>query len=256
MNRGKGSPDLPGEVSLPTTKREHKGTGHRRRLREKFLTSGLDGFHDYEVIELLLTLGTPRKDCKAAAKKALKRFKGLPGVFEASAEELCEVEGIGAKNLLGLKLVKAAAGRYLAANISYKDPLNNSGDLFDYLYHRMRDKAREEFLTLFLDAKNRVVFIETLFQGTVTSSFVYPREVVREALKHQAAAVIFAHNHPSGDPQPSNEDVIITRRLVFACRVVGITVHEHIIIGGNRYYSFADQGHIARMNEEFETLSV
>jgi len=231
---------------------QHKGEGHRERLREKFLTSGLSGFHDYEVIELLLTLATPRKDCKDAAKASLKRFKTLQGVLEASPTALCEVPGIGPKNLLGIKLIKAVADRYLEKRLIHKDPLNNSRELFDYLYHSIREKSRECFNVLFLDAKNRVVASETLFEGTLTASSVYPREVIVAALNHHAAALIFAHNHPSGDPKPSPEDISITRQLIFACRVIGITVHEHLIIGDNRYFSFADQGYIARMNREFD----
>jgi len=233
----------------------HKGDGHRQRLRDKFLSSGLEGFHDYEVIELLLTLGTPRKDCKDAAKAALKQFRTFQDVLEASSEELCQVAGIGPKNLIGIKLIKAVAERYLVRKLENRDPLSNSRELFDYLYHSMRDKQREHFLALFLDAKNRVITTETLFKGTLTASSVYPREVVRAAIKHQAAALIFAHNHPSGDPTPSREDISITRQLIFACRPLGITVHEHLVIGNNRYYSFADQGDVARMNREFERLS-
>lgn len=234
----------------------HKGEGHRRRLRERFLKSGLSGFHDYEVIELLLTLATPRKDCKAAAKDALKRFKTLQGVLEASPEALCGIDGIGPRNLLGIKLVKAVGDRYLEKKLIGKVPLNNSRELFDYLYHSIRDKNRECFLAVFLDAKNRVIAVETLFEGTLTASSVYPREVVIAALNHHAAALIFAHNHPSGDPAPSPEDTDITQRLVFACRVVGVTVHEHLVVGDNRYYSFADHGHIARMNREFDRRSM
>ena len=230
----------------------HKGKGHRERLRKKFLASGLSGFHDYEVIELLLTLATPRKDCKDAAKASLKRFKTLQGVLEASPAALCEVPGIGPKNLLGIKLIKAIADRYLEKRLIHKDPLNNSGELFDYLYHGIREKSRECFTVLFLDAKNRVLATEILFEGTLTASSVYPREVILAALNHHAAALIFAHNHPSGDPDPSPEDISITRQLIFACRAIGITVHEHLIIGDNRYFSFADQGYIARMNREFD----
>jgi DNA repair protein RadC len=116
----------------------------------------------------------------------------------------------------------------------------------------MRDKNRECFRAVFLDAKNKILATETLFQGTLTASSVYPREVVRAALDHHAAALIFAHNHPSGDPEPSEEDIAITRKLIFACQVMGITVHEHVIIGHNRYYSFADQGYIKRLNREYE----
>jgi len=247
----KSKPNRKGSADSKNKKR-HKGEGHRKRLREKFLASGLAGFHDYEVIELLLTLGTPRKDCKAAAKEALKTFGSLPQVLEASISELCEVYGIGPKNVLGIKLAKAVADRYLERRLTGKDPLNNSKDLFDYLQHAIGDKGRECFEVLFLDAKNRVIKAETLFQGTLTASAVYPREVIHAALTRRAAALIFAHNHPSGEPQPSADDVALTRRLVYACRAMGITVHEHLIIGNNTYYSFADQGLIARMNQDYD----
>lgn len=232
--------------------KEHKDAGHRKRLRDKFLRSGLSGFHDYEVVELLLTLGTPRKDCKQAAKDALKRFKTLQGVFEASPRELCEINGIGPTNQLGLRLIKAVSDRYLHARVMYRDSINDSKNLVAYLTANMRDKHRECFKVVYLDAKNRVLDAETLFRGTLTASSVYPREIVRAALDHHAAALIFAHNHPSGDPQPSPEDIAITRQLIFACRVMGMTVHEHVIIGRETYFSFADQGHIKRINQEYE----
>lgn len=230
----------------------HKRAGHRRRLRKKFLEAGLAGFHDYEVIELLLTLETPRKDCKAAAKAALTRFKTLPGVIEASTADLVKVPGIGPKNLLGIKLIKAVADRYLTQKIEKQVLLNNSKELFAFLRHGLEYKRREHFSVIFLDAKNRVIGTQTLSVGTVTASSVYPREVISAALDHNAAAVIFAHNHPSGDPAPSSEDMAITRRLISACLVMGITVHEHIVIGRNRYYSFADQGNIAQMIQDWK----
>lgn len=233
-------------------KPKHKGEGHRERLRQRFLSAGLEGFHDYEVIELLLTLATPRKDCKDAAKAALARFKTLQGVLEATAEELMEVPGIGPKNMFGVTLVKSVSKRLLEKKVVHKQTLSHSAALFDYLTATMRDKTRECFKAVFLDSKNRVIDVQTLSEGTLTGSSVYPREVVAAALRHHAAALIFAHNHPSGDPRPSAEDVAVTRQLVFAGRVMGITVHEHLIIGDGGYYSFADEGLIARMNTEYD----
>ena len=125
-----------------------------------------------------------------------------------------------------------------------------SKELFNFLYHNIRDKSRECFIVVFLDAKNKVIATEILFEGTLTASSVYPREIVLAALNHNAAALIFAHNHPAGDPIPSSEDISITRRLVLACKVVGLTVHEHLIIGDNQYFSFADEGHITRIKRE------
>lgn len=239
------------------------GEGHRQRLRDKFLASGLSGFHDYEVIELLLTLATPRKDCKQAAKAALDKFKTFQAVLEASPAELCKIKGIGTKNLFGIKLVNEVVHRYLEKKLINKDPINNSKELFNYLNHNLRDKNIECFEVIFLDAKNKVIRTETLFKGSLTSSSVYPREVARAALDYHAAALIFAHNHPSGDPEPSAEDISVTRQLVFACKVMGVSVHEHIIIGDNKYFSFADHGYIEKMNveynlqtKEFETKSL
>lgn len=153
---------------MPDRKKPHKGEGHRKRLREKFLASGLDGFHDYEVIELLLTLGTPRKDCKDQAKAALKRFETLQGVLEALPEELREIKGLGPKNIFGIKLIQAVAERFLQKKLIRKDPIRSSKELFDYLYYSLRDKKREVFKAVFLDAQNRIIAIEDLFEGTLT----------------------------------------------------------------------------------------
>ncbi len=239
------------EEEMAETK-AHKGAGHRQRLRERFLQSGLEGFHDYEVIELLLTFATPRKDCKDAAKAALAEFKTLQGVLEASSYELCKIKGIGPKNSLGIKLVKAVSDRYREKKLIQKNPLNNSRELMDFLNHDIGDKTREYFKIIFLDSKNRVISTETHSKGTLTASSVYPREVVYSALANKAAALILAHNHPSGDPQPSPDDVAVTRQLVYAGKIMGLAVHEHIIVGDNRYYSFADQGQILQMNREFD----
>jgi DNA repair protein RadC len=237
-----------------TDEAEHKGAGHRQRLRDRFLGSGLDGFHDYEVIELLLTIGTPRKDCKDTAKSALARFKSLQGVFEAPIDDLMQVNGIGPKNAFGIKLIKAAADRYLKTSLIQQDPISDSRVLFDFLKHTLRDKQREIFQTVFLNAKNRVLATETLAEGSLTTSSVYPREVIQAALRHHAAALIFAHNHPSGDPHPSAEDIALTRHLVWASRMVDISVHEHLIIGADGYFSFADHGYMARFNQDFDRI--
>ncbi|MBW2655300.1 MAG: DNA repair protein RadC [Deltaproteobacteria bacterium] len=230
----------------------HKGEGHRKRLRDKFLKSGLQGFHDYEVIELLLSLNTPRKDCKQSAKLLLKRFKTFQAVLAASHESLCEIEGVGPANSLGIRLIKEVADRYLEARIISKDVVQNPKDLMEYLNHTIGHKTKEVFAGIFLDAKNRVLTSKILFTGTLTTSSVYPREVIISALQHNAAAVIFAHNHPSGDVEPSESDIQITRKLFFALKYVGIILHEHMIIGNEGSYSFAAQGMISKFNKEFD----
>ena len=230
----------------------HKGEGHRKRLRNRFFKSGLQGFHDYEVIELLLTLNTPRKDCKQSAKQLLKQFKTFQGVLEAGHKSLCEIQGVGPENSLGIRLIKEVSDRYLEVKIISKDVVQNPKDLMEYLNHTIGHKTKEVFAGIFLDAKNRVLISKILFTGTLTTSSVYPREVIISALQHNAAAIIFAHNHPSGDVEPSISDIKMTKKLFFALKYVGIILHEHMIIGNKGFYSFAAQGLITKFNKEFE----
>jgi DNA repair protein RadC len=219
-----------------------EGAGHRDRLRQKFLNGGLAGFLDYEIVELLLALGTPRRDCKQPAREALREFKTFGGVLEARPEDLQRIPGIGSRNVFGLKLIHEVSRRFLKDRMMSRPVCHSSQEVYDYLCHALRDVKRERFKAIFLDPKNQVIEEKTLFEGTVDSSAVYPREVIRDALRYEASALIFAHNHPSGDPEPSLCDREVTRDLVFAARVVQIRVLDHIIIGNNRYFSFADQG--------------
>ncbi|MFW0859006.1 MAG: RadC family protein [Dehalococcoidia bacterium] len=219
--------------------------GHRKRLREKFIRSGVSGFHDYEIVELLLALGTPRKDCKQQAKEAIRKFKTLRGVLEAPANELQEIEGIGPHNAFGIKLVQEVAREFLKEKILAKPICKSSREIFDYLYHSMRDLKKEVFKVIFLDGKNQIIEIEDLFEGTLNTSPIYPREVIKSAIKNNAISLIFVHNHPSGSPEPSQSDRDITEDLVSAANLMQIKVLDHIIIGDNKYFSFADQGLIS-----------
>jgi len=225
--------------------------GHRKRLREKFLKSGLSGFHDYEVVELLLSLGTPRKDCKPAAKEAIKKFQTLRGVLEAPAEELQQIPGIGAHSAFGIKLVQEVAREFLKAKILDKPFSHSSQEVFDYLYHSMRGLKKEVFKVIYLNSQNQIMDTIDLSEGTVNSSSVSPREVVEGALKNNAAALIFVHNHPSGGIEPSSSDKGLTRELVYAGRIMRIKVLDHIIIGENRYYSFVGEGLIEQYETDF-----
>ena len=218
------------------------------------MKSGVEGFHDYEIVELLLTLGTPRRDCKQQAKDAIKRFKTLRGVFEASAEELQEIEGIGPHSAFGIRLVQEVARKFLKERILERPIYTSSKEVFEYLYHAMRGLKKETFKVLFLDAKNRVIEEEDLFEGTLNVSSVYPREVVKGALRHHAASLIFVHNHPSGNPDPSQSDREITQELVFTGSIMQIKVLDHIIIGDNRYFSFADEGLIEEYEGRFSRM--
>ncbi len=216
--------------------------GHRERLREKFLKGGLKGFLDYEIVELLLTLGTPRRDCKQQAWEALKKFQSLRAVLEAPVEELLKIRGIGPNNIFGLKLSQEVSRRFLKDRMLNKPYCHSSKEVFEYLYQALRDLKREKFKVMFLDSKNQILEEKTVFEGTVDSSAVYPREIMKEALKCDASSLIFVHNHPSGDPEPSQSDREITKELVYAADVMQLKVLDHIIIGNNRYFSFADEG--------------
>lgn len=227
------------------------GEGHRCRLREKFLRGGIDAFLDYEIVELLLTLATPRRDCRQQAREALRRFRSLRGVLEALPEELQEIKGIGPHNIFGLKFVHEVARRFLRERMMSRPYCRSSREVFDYLFHALRDLKKEKFKVLFLDVKNQIIEEKTLFEGTVDASAVYPREIMKEALKHNASGLIFVHNHPSGDPEPSLCDKEITRELVFAAGVMQLKVLDHIIIGNNRYFSFADAGLIESYERHF-----
>ena len=223
-----------------TTSKEKEG--HRQRLREKFLKNGLDGFHDYEIIELLLTLGTPRKDCKQSAKDALKKFGSLKDVLEASPSELKKIKGIADNNVFGLKIAQSVSRRYLADRIIDKEFIRSADEVIDYLKHNLRDKSREVFLVIYLNGRNQILNMEELFEGTLSTSAVYQREVVKRALVNDAAALVFVHNHPSGNPNPSQDDLTITKKLKEAALAIDVSVHDHLIIAGNDVYSFADHG--------------
>ncbi|MFQ6613874.1 MAG: DNA repair protein RadC [Fidelibacterota bacterium] len=217
-------------------------SGHRARLRRRFLDGGLKGFQDYEVIEMLLAIGTPRRDCKPAAKAALKQFGSLRAVLEADPEQLQTIPGIGGNNIFGLKLIQAVARRYLEDRIIGKPFLRTSDDVIQFVRHTMRDQNRERFMCLYLNGQNQILKSRILFEGTLTASAVYPREVIKSALAENAAALVFVHNHPSGNPNPSSDDLRITKKLKEAASAMDISVHDHLIIAGNETYSFADHG--------------
>ncbi len=230
--------------------------GHRKRLREKFIRSGLKGFHDYEIIELLLSLGTPRKDCKQQAKEAIKRFKTLRGVLEAPPEELQQIDGIGPHSAFGIKLAQEVAREFLKEKIIDTPIYKSAQEIFDYLYHSMRDLKKEVFKVIYLNSQNQIVETADLFEGTITSSSISPREVIESAIKNSAASLIFVHNHPSGSPEPSQSDKELTRDLVYAGSIMRIRVLDHIVIGSNRYFSFAGEGLIEQYELDFLNLKI
>jgi len=220
---------------------EPKREGHRGRLRTKFLTAGLDGFLDYEVVELLLTLGTPRRDCKQLAKEALKKFVNLQEVLDASPEELQQVKGIGPSNIFGLKLFQAVSGRYQKGKLLKKKTLISPETVARFLREKLGREKKEYFVVLSLDSRNNLIKISDVSVGTLDTSLVHPREVFTEVLLAHAAQVILAHNHPSGDLEPSEEDLTITKKLVEAGKILGIEVLDHIIVSKEGFLSFKEK---------------
>ncbi len=232
------------------------GAGHRKRLRERFLKGGLAGFQDYEIIELLLSLGTPRRDCKQQAKEAIRRFKTLRGVLAASPQELQQIKGIGPHSAFGIKLVQEVARQFLKEQIAEKPVYQSPSEIFDYLYHSMRDLKKEVFKVLYLNNQHQIIEIADLFRGTVSGSHIPPREVVESAIEKNATALIFVHNHPSGSVEPSQSDKQLTRDLVYASSIMQIKVVDHIIIGDNTYFSFANEGLIEEYELDFISLKM
>ena len=205
--------------------------GHRDRLRERFSSAGHTALPDYELLELLLFRLIPRADTKPVAKALLARFGTLAEVLGAPEHLLQEVKGIGPAAALDLKIIAAAAHRMLRSDLKARQVLSSWMQVIDYCRAAMAFEEREQFRILFLDKKNALIADEVQQTGTVDHTPVYPREVVKRALDLSATAIILVHNHPSGDPTPSRADIDMTREIVEAGKRLGITVHDHIIIG-------------------------
>jgi DNA repair protein RadC len=211
--------------------------GHRERLRARFDQAGDQGMPDYELLELMLMRSIPRQDVKPLAKALIARFGSFAEVLGARKERLLEVKGIGDSTAIDLKIVEAAARRLVRGAVTERPVLGSWQDVVDYCRAAMAFADREEFRILFLDKRNCLIADEVQGTGTVDHTPVYPREVVRRALELSASALILAHNHPSGDPQPSGADIKMTVDIAAIARPMGITLHDHIIVGRNGYAS-------------------
>jgi DNA repair protein RadC len=231
--------------------RHKKGEGHRQRLRDKFLERGLDAFGDDEVLELLLALGTPRKDCKEPARALLKEFGSLPAVLEAPLPALRTIKGVGPTNCFALQFVHGVARRYLAERLKGKSYLRSSREVADYLVHTLRDLDREVLAVIFLDSEHAIIACEIVAEGTINTNTIYPRELIKRALAHNAAALVVAHNHPSGNLQPSAEDRRLTGLLHQACTLMHIRLLDHFVVGAGHPFSFADQGLMEEIRREY-----
>jgi DNA repair protein RadC len=205
--------------------------GHRERLRERFLVGGPDALADYELLELVLFRALPRRDVKPLAKALLKTFGSFAEVIAAPATRLAEVAGAGDAVIAELKIVQAAARRFVRGELKERRVLSSWSAVLDYCRAAQAFADKEQFRVLFLDKRNQLIADETQAVGTVDHTPVYPREVVKRALELSATAIILVHNHPSGDPTPSSADIQMTTAIVEAARPFGISVHDHIIVG-------------------------
>jgi DNA repair protein RadC len=213
-------------------------TGHRKRLRERFRSGGVDAVPDYELLEMVLFRAFPRGDTKPLAKALLSRFGSFAEVINAPEERLQEIEGIGHRAVDELKLVRAAAVRLMRSQIMGRKVLGSWQTVIDYCRAAQGFDQREQFRILFLDKRNQLIADEVQQKGTVDHTPVYVREVVKRALELSATAIILVHNHPSGDPAPSRGDIDMTRQIIDAARPLGIAVHDHIIVGRSGHASF------------------
>jgi DNA repair protein RadC len=217
-------------------------TGHRERLRERFLKGGADPMPDYEILELLLFRAIPRRDVKPLAKELLRQFGSFGAVIGAPIDRLASVGGLGEAAICELKIVGAAALRMLQGEVKKRPVLGTWTEVIGYCRAAMAFETREQFRILFLDKRNYIIADEVQQRGTVDHTPVYVREVVKRALELSSSAIILVHNHPSGDPSPSRADIDMTKIIIAAAKPLGILVHDHLIIGKEGHTSFRSKG--------------
>lgn len=215
---------------------------HRARLRERFLSGGADALPDYELLELVLFRAIPRRDVKPLARKLLETFGDFNATLSAPPQRLLEIDGLGQAVLTELKIVEAAAHRLARSRVLNRQVVSSWDALIAYCQAAMAHQDIEQFRILFLDRKNVLIADEPQARGTVDHVPVYPREVVKRALELNASALILVHNHPSGDPTPSRADIDMTAQIAQAAEVMGITLHDHLVIGRNGELSFRAEG--------------
>ena len=212
--------------------------GHRDRIRERFLKSKKGSLSDEELLEMMLFWSIPRKDVKPLAKILINSFGNIAGIFNASNEKLSAIGKLSKNTIVNILLVKEILDKILHGQIIQKNILSSWSSLIDYLKVSMGSSKTEEFRILFLNKKNILIADEIQPYGTVDQTPIYPREVIKKALFYEASAIILVHNHPSGNPRPSNADISVTRQIMEACRTINITIHDHVIVTSDEIYSF------------------
>jgi len=215
--------------------------GHRERLRERFMKHGIESLQDYEVVELLLTFSIPQKDLKPTAKDLLKKFGSLKGIFDAPPEELKIFLHVKDKTVELITFIKDVSALYQMEKAKEKPISKTPKELIEYCIKKIGDKKDEEFRIIYLNSKFSIINDDTVSKGTIDRTTVYPRKVIEMALKHKACALIFTHNHPDGDPQPSDYDINLTKALDLAAKTLGIIVYDHIIVTPSNYFSFRER---------------
>jgi len=215
---------------------------HKKKLMARFMKTSLDGFQTHETIEFVLTFAMPRSNVRPVAKRLIKTFKGLRGVFDAPQGELRGIEGITDNAVVLIKFLKEMAALYLRERIMGKDVIGSKKDVLEYLNLSLSGERVEKFIALFLNSRNELLAIETLHEGTINQTVVYPRKVIERAFKNNAHSMIFVHNHPSGDPAPSTVDRQLTGMLHRAAHAVDLVVQDHIIIGRDEHFSARESG--------------
>lgn len=217
---------------------------HRKRLRARFVEGGADAIPDYEMLELVLFRAIPRRDVKPLARSLLETFGDFNRVLSAPRERLAECKGVGDAVICELKIIEAAAMRLSRARVLKRHVISSWDAILDYCHTTMAHRETEQFRVLFLDRKNTLIADEAQAQGTVDHVPVYPREIVKRALELNASALILVHNHPSGDPTPSQTDIDMTAQVERACAALGLTLHDHLIIGKSAELSFRSHGYL------------
>lgn len=231
---------------MPTetmTRKPH--SGHHKRLRERFIRSGLEGFHDYEVLELLLTYVFPNRDTKPIAKDLLAKFKTLAGVFSAEKEELQEIKGVGERTAVYLRLLNETLGFIFEERAKNEEiQFTQTEQLFEYFKATIGNYKNEVMRTVYLDSQNRLLHAENLSEGTVAETVAFPRKIVEGALKYRAISVIIAHNHPGGVAEPSDNDDKTTEQIKNALQTVGISLQDHLVVTEDGYFSYRQKGYL------------
>lgn len=220
----------------------NRASGHRARLRQRILTGQGSSLHDHELVEYLLALAIPRRDTKPLARQLIDEFGGFSRLLIADADALVNYPGMGATSVAALKIVQLAALRLISEPVRTEPILGSWQALLDYLRADMAHLGHERVRVLHLDSKNRLIRDELVSEGSIDQAAIYTREVIKRALALGTAAIILVHNHPSGDSTPSRQDIAITKDICAAGRTLGITVHDHIIVGRNGHTSFRSKG--------------